>query len=37
MAISMVGDRFTNQEQQHALFDILVKTTNKYGLSTQSA
>ncbi|KAI5458693.1 hypothetical protein BGZ63DRAFT_362543 [Mariannaea sp. PMI_226] len=36
MAISMVGDRFTNSDQQHALYDILVKTTKTYGLPTES-
>ncbi|KAH7143570.1 hypothetical protein EDB81DRAFT_652709 [Dactylonectria macrodidyma] len=37
MAISVVGDRFTNTDQQHALLDMLVKTTNMYGLSTELA
>ncbi|KAH6984509.1 hypothetical protein BKA56DRAFT_581102 [Ilyonectria sp. MPI-CAGE-AT-0026] len=37
MAISVVGDRFTDSDQQHALLDVLVKTTNMYGLSTELA
>ncbi|KPM44085.1 hypothetical protein AK830_g2400 [Neonectria ditissima] len=37
MAISVVGDRFTDPDQQHALMDVLVKTTSKYGLSTEAA
>ncbi|KAK7397751.1 hypothetical protein QQX98_012878 [Neonectria punicea] len=37
MAISVVGDRFTNPDQQHALLDVLVKTTSMYGLSTEPA
>ncbi|KAH7159565.1 hypothetical protein B0J13DRAFT_433870 [Dactylonectria estremocensis] len=37
MAISVVGDRFTDADQQHALLDMLVKTTSAYGLSTELA
>ncbi|KAF7542237.1 hypothetical protein G7Z17_g11763 [Cylindrodendrum hubeiense] len=37
MAISVVGDRFTDPQQQNALLDILIKTTSMYGLSTELA